>query len=105
MKIRPLAQVEMAGSISQTRADMALATTWHGLSSQHAQALAAQRRMRGADAVYAAVALQTGGTLISRDNEHHTRLIGLVTVLTPEAVLATLPPLAAPAAPEGAPDP
>jgi predicted nucleic acid-binding protein len=115
-----LAPVEIAGAISRTRTDagfgdrfaraVVAATNVVLLSldrrlAQRAQALAAQRSLRGADAVYAAVALHTGGTLISRDTEHHSRLVGLVTVLTPEAVLATLPPLAAPAAPEGTPDP
>jgi predicted nucleic acid-binding protein len=60
-----------------------------GLARQ-AAALAAAHRLRGADAVYAAVAQQFGTTLISRDREHLTRLAGIVPVLHPAAALATL---------------
>jgi hypothetical protein len=42
----------------------------------------------GADAIYAAVAVQSGCTLISLDNEHLTWLVGIVPVLTPATVLA-----------------
>jgi predicted nucleic acid-binding protein len=48
-----------------------------------ARALAAQHGLRGADAVYAAVAQQAGCTLISLDHEHLTRLGSIVTVHTP----------------------
>jgi predicted nucleic acid-binding protein len=61
--------------------DMALA--------DQALRLAAQYGLRGADAVYAAVALETGYTLVSLDNEHLTRLQDVVTVQTPVALLAT----------------
>ncbi len=59
---------------------------------QQARKLAAQYGLRGADAVYAAVAHQVGSTLISRDNEHLTRLNGIITVRTPEAVLRDFTP-------------
>lgn len=59
---------------------------------QRALELAAQHGLRGADAVYAAVAHQVGSTLISRDNEHLTRLHGILTVRTPEAALSDLTP-------------
>ena len=49
-------------------------------------------RRRGADAMYAAVAHQVGSTLISRDNEHLTRLNGIITVRTPEAAHRDLTP-------------
>ena len=55
-----------------------------------AAALAAAHRLRGADAVYAAVALRYHTTLVSRDREHLTRLVGIVPVLHPVAALAAL---------------
>ncbi len=53
---------------------------------------ATRNRLRGADAVYAAVAVQFGCDLVSLDGEHLTRLAGVVRTLTPAAALATLPP-------------
>ena len=50
--------------------------------------LAAQHGLRGADAVYAAVALETGYTLVSLDREHLTRLQDVV-VKKPADVLAS----------------
>jgi predicted nucleic acid-binding protein len=50
--------------------------------------LAAQHGLRGADAVYAAVALETGYTLVSLDKEHLTRLQDVVIVKKPADVLA-----------------
>jgi len=46
--------------------------------------------LRGADAVYAAVAQQAGCTLISLDHEHLTRLGSIVIFRTPAALLAEL---------------
>jgi predicted nucleic acid-binding protein len=63
--------------------DRALANT--------AAALARTHRLRGADAVYAAVTQQFGTTLISRDREHLTRLVGIIPVQHPAAALAALP--------------
>jgi predicted nucleic acid-binding protein len=60
-----------------------------GLARQ-AAALAAAHRLRGADAVYAAVAQQFSTTLVSRDREHLSRLAGIVPVLHPAAALAAL---------------
>ena len=60
------------------------------LLARHAAALAAAHRLRGADAVYAAVAQQFATTLVSRDREHLTRLVGIVPVLHPVAALAAL---------------
>ncbi len=55
----------------------------------HALTLAAQQGLRGADAVYAAVAQDAGSTLVTLDNEHLTRLADLLPVCTPAAALAT----------------
>lgn len=69
------------------------ATTFHDLDRVLADAAAAfarANRLRGADAVYAAVAQQFGTTLVSRDREHLTRLAGIVPVLHPSAALAAL---------------
>jgi predicted nucleic acid-binding protein len=84
-----LVLAEVAGAISRTRQDpaqaQAFATALGQLSNvtvvpgdtalgQQALELAAQHGLRGADAVYAAVAQHTACTLISRDNEQLTRL-------------------------------
>ena len=52
--------------------------------------LAAEHGLRGADAVYAAVAIEAGCTLVSLDGEHLTRLPAVMGVLTPAAALAAL---------------
>ena len=52
--------------------------------------LALAHRLRGADAVYAAVAQQFATTLISRDREHLTHLVGIIPVLHPATALAAL---------------
>jgi predicted nucleic acid-binding protein len=97
--------VEVAGAISRTRQDPtraeAFASTLGQLPNmtilplddplgQRALALAAHHGLRGTDAVYAAVAQQADCTLISLDNEHLTRLAGLIRVQTPAAALAEL---------------
>ena len=100
-----LVLVEVAGAISRTRQDpvhaeqfaMALAQLPNitvvpldsALGSQ-ALILAAQHTLRGADAVYAAVAQQAGCTLISLDREHLTRLGGILVVRTPADMLTVL---------------
>ena len=100
-----LALVEIAGAISRSRTDAQLGFTFaqavaarpnvslvnlpKGVAQQ-ASVLAAHHRLRGADAVYAAVAQRMHTTLVSRDREHLTRLIGVVVVQTPEQVLAGL---------------
>lgn len=58
----------------------------------HALTLAAQHGLRGADAVYAAVAHESGCTLVTLDNEHLTRLVNLIAVCTPAVALAALTP-------------
>jgi len=99
--------VEVAGAISRTRQDVAQAQAFAKALSQlpnvtfmaldetlalHALMLAAQHGLRGADAVYAAVALQENCTLISLDKEHLTRLTTVVQVQTPAEVLSSLVP-------------
>jgi predicted nucleic acid-binding protein len=96
---------ELAGAISRTRQDPAQAMAFAEEVFQlphvtlapldlplirQAAALAAQHRLRGGDATYAAVALNSGFTLVTLDNEHLTRLAGVVTVQTPEAALSDL---------------
>ena len=108
-----LVLAEVAGAISRTRHDPVRAEAFATILGQlpnvtvvpldaalgyRALTLAAQHALRGADAVYAAVAQQGGCTLISLDNEHLTRLGGIVVVRTPAAVLADLTSPAAPPA-------
>lgn len=103
--------VEVAGAISRTRQNPTQAqsfatalshlpnVTYVALDERLARlalTLAAQHGLRGADAVYAAVALESGSTLVSLDNEHLTRLVSVLTVRTPEEALPDL--LAAPSA-------
>lgn len=100
--------IEVAGAISRTRkaAEQArdFATTFSRLPNvtllpldgeiaEHATALAAQKGLRGADAVYAAVALHADCTLVSLDQEHLTRLGSIVTSCAPVAALAEMEPL------------
>ena len=55
--------------------------------ARHADALAAAHRLRGADAVYLAVARRYGTTLVSRDEEQRTRGSAIATCQTPEETL------------------
>jgi predicted nucleic acid-binding protein len=97
-----LVLAEVAGAISRTRQDPVQAQAFAEALSQlptvtvlpldlpmarRALALAAQHGLRGADAVYAAVAVQTGSTLITLDQEHLARLGGIVPVRTPAGFL------------------
>ena len=90
--------VEVAGAVSRTRRNPAQAqafvfamrqlpnVTFIPLDSalaEQASRLAAEYGLRGADSIYAAVALEFGCTLISLDHEHLTGLAGIVTVRTP----------------------
>jgi len=100
-----LVLVEVAGAISRSRQDVAQAQAFATALSQlpnvtfialdeplamQALILAAQHSLRGADAVFAAVALQEACLLISLDNEHLTRLKSVVTVWTPGDALSNL---------------
>jgi predicted nucleic acid-binding protein len=99
--------VEVAGAISRTRQAPVQAQAFATVLSQlphvtvrvldeacalHALTLAAQYGLRGADAVYAAVARDAGNTLVTLDKEHLTRLVNLITVCTPAVALAALSP-------------
>jgi predicted nucleic acid-binding protein len=108
-----LVLIEVAGAISRTRRApaqaQAFATALRRLPhvtvrvldevcALHALTLAAQHGLRGADAVYAAVAREAASTLVTLDNEHLTRLVNLMTVCTPAVALAGLtPPTPSPA--------
>jgi len=54
--------------------------------------LAAEYRLRGADAVYVAVARQFGTTLVTLDEQQRTRAATSITVRTPAEALAELAP-------------
>jgi predicted nucleic acid-binding protein len=108
-----LVLVEVSGAISRTRRApeqaqafaFALGRLPHvtiraldEILTIQALAVAAQHGLRGADAVYAAVALEVGSTLVTLDSEHLTRLSTLMTVCTPALALATLAPPPQPSA-------
>jgi len=54
--------------------------------------LAAQYRLRGADAVYVAVARQFGTTLVTLDDQQRTRAATAISTRTPAEALAELVP-------------
>jgi len=96
--------VEVAGVLSRTRGDSSLASQyanamrklpfiqWVPLDdamAAQAMVIASQNGLRGADAVYAAVALANGCTLVSLAREHLTRLPAILRTLTPEDALAS----------------
>ncbi len=95
--------VEIAGAISRTRSEPAraqeFATAVARLPNvtllplddnlvEQARDLAAQNGLRGADAVYAVVALHADCTLVSLDQEHLTRLTAVVPACAPAEALA-----------------
>ena len=49
--------------------------------------VAAQHRLRGSDAVYAAVALRFGSTIVTLDSEQRTRVAAVLTTLCPADAL------------------
>ena len=55
--------------------------------ARQAASLAATHRLRGADAVYVAVALRYGAVLVTRDGEQRTRGAAAVTCQSPEQVV------------------
>ncbi len=57
--------------------------------ARQAAELAAAHRLRGADAVYLAVARRFGTTLVSRDEEQRTRGSAVVSCQTPEQALGS----------------
>jgi predicted nucleic acid-binding protein len=56
--------------------------------AQQAADVAAQHRLRASDAVYAAVALRFGSTLVTLDREQRERVAGAVTSRLPAEALA-----------------
>jgi predicted nucleic acid-binding protein len=56
--------------------------------ARQAAGLAAAHRLRGADAVYVAVARRYGTVLVTRDREQRTRGAAAVRCRTPQAVLS-----------------
>lgn len=94
--------VELAAAVARSLDDTALALgltqavralpgqIWVALDDDlaaEAAQLGAEARLRGADAVYAAVARHFGTTLITRDRQQLERLHDLLPLLTPEAWL------------------
>jgi len=105
-----LLAIEVAGVIARTRSDAVLAedmaiamlalptVRWVVLDEALARRgveLAARHRLRGADSVYAAVALVHRCELISLDNEHLTRLPPVIPTFTPADALHRLQSLPA----------
>jgi len=58
--------------------------------AEEAASLAAERRLRGADAVYASVARRHRSILVTRDRERLARLPPVVPTMTPEEALARI---------------
>jgi predicted nucleic acid-binding protein len=96
---------EVAAAISRGREDEALARefatalthlphlVWVPLDStlaRQAADVAAQYRLRGSDAVYAAVALRFGATLITLDGEQRERVEAVLAARTPAEALAEM---------------
>ena len=89
---------EVAATISRARGDASLARTFADQLSRlpnlmlitldptlarQAADTAAQHRLRGSDAVYAAVALRFGAVLVTLDREQHDRLTNVLTTYYP----------------------
>lgn len=100
-----LVLAEVAATISRTRRDsirgrltaQALAAFEHvqlisldDALAQEAAELAADRALRGADAIYVAVARRHGCALVSLDREQRERAAAVVRVLTPDEAFAEL---------------
>jgi predicted nucleic acid-binding protein len=84
---------DSAGALQYANATVALPhLTLVSLTSttgRQAAELAATYRLRGADAVYLAVARRYGTTLVSRDEEQRSRGSAVVTCQTPEEALSS----------------
>lgn len=102
-----LVLAEVAGTVSRTRRDPMAgrlgADLLRGIGNlslipidnslaQEAAELAADYALRGADAVYVAVARRHGCTLVSLDREQHERARAVVTTRTPAEALNELQP-------------
>lgn len=96
---------EVAAAISRGREDADLAREFAATLSrlphlvlvpldmtlaQQAASVAAQHRLRGSDAVYAAVAVRFGSTLVTLDREQRDRLAGVLPTCFPAEVLSEL---------------
>ncbi|MFV9503782.1 MAG: PIN domain-containing protein [Oscillochloridaceae bacterium umkhey_bin13] len=57
--------------------------------------IAADRALKGSDAVYTAVARRYGSTLVTLDQEQAARAALIVPVMTPQEALAALTPASA----------
>lgn len=94
---------EVAATISRVRGEYELARAFVAalkqrphvtfvaldtLLAQQAADIAARQRVRGSDAVYAAVAVRFASRLISLDKEQRERLRGILACLTPAQALA-----------------
>ncbi|MBN1134991.1 MAG: type II toxin-antitoxin system VapC family toxin [Anaerolineae bacterium] len=94
---------ETAAAISRGREDEALAREFaaalgrlphlvliavDAILAQQAAGIAAQYRLRGSDAVYAAVALRFGSTLVTLDREQRERAQAVIPALFPVEALA-----------------
>jgi predicted nucleic acid-binding protein len=96
---------EVAAAVSRGRADEALAREFTAALSRlphlmlipldatlahQAADVAAQYRLRGSDAVYAALALRFGSTLVTLDREQRERVGDVLTAYTPAEALAEI---------------
>lgn len=94
---------ELAATVSRGRGDADLARQFadavgrlphlilvpvEPILARQAVQVAADHRLRSSDAVYAAVALRFGSTLVSLDREHLARMGQVLTVRSPSAALA-----------------
>ncbi len=101
--------VEIATSVARAKNDtqsgIAIAQAVRGIPGQvwvplddalaeEAARLGAEYRLRGADAVYAAVAKRYGATLVTWDRQQLERLPATLPVLTPSEALARLTEMA-----------
>jgi predicted nucleic acid-binding protein len=59
-----------------------------GMLAAHAADVAAEHRLRGSDAVYAAVALRFGSTLVTVDEEQRARVANVIPTRQPAEALA-----------------
>ena len=96
---------EVAATISRVHGDAGLARKFANqlsrlpnlmlialdlMLAQQAAAAAAQHRLRGSDAVYAAVALRFGTVLVTLDREQHDRVTSVMTTYYPFEAIAVL---------------
>ncbi len=101
--------VEVAAVIARAKNDteqgIAMAHAIYGLPGQtwvplddalaeEAIHLAAERRLRGADAIYAAVARRYGAILVTRDRQQLERLSSVLRIMTPFEALVQLAEMA-----------